>query len=298
MGSFKGIGESASVDGRYIQRIVVYLESREDYEVYCQRWFPEHGEWLEFRSADGCECSGGCTQVVNLVERDRTKEIVAFGLLDRDALLRELKWEAFWERDDVKFGSMRPCGEHIRFLCRWEMENYLLDPEELEKIITDCPKSMKEPRKLRDISETLKELLSHCEVLIPFTAANILLHEHGEKALDHGFQLNASDRRYMTREVKEAVSRRNLPADIESKLDQYIQKVEAFAEEHPNGSLARWKSLNRMIDGKRFLKQFLNSYKLKDEYRYILARNIKEKDRIPDEIKQLIDWLKQRHSES
>jgi len=64
MGSFKKIQKNKDIDARYVRRVIVYLESDEDYQIFKERWFYDQGEFLEFQSADS-GLGGGCGQVMN-----------------------------------------------------------------------------------------------------------------------------------------------------------------------------------------------------------------------------------------
>jgi len=89
MQSFKDIHETSAIDSRFVDKVVVYLESTVDYQILGERWFFDEGEWLEFKPADQYSSSGGCTQVISLVEKDRTLGTEAFGIVDRDVVLNQ-----------------------------------------------------------------------------------------------------------------------------------------------------------------------------------------------------------------
>lgn len=61
MSSFKQIKDTQRVDDKYSGRVIVYLESEEDFQIFQERWFYDEGEFPEFRSADQ-GIGGGCAE--------------------------------------------------------------------------------------------------------------------------------------------------------------------------------------------------------------------------------------------
>ena len=92
MGSFKTMEDTGLVRSKHSGRAIVYLESNDDYQIFFERWFYDEGEYLEFKSSD-TGFGGGCSKVIKDVESDRENDIPAFGIVDRDSLLQQLKWD-------------------------------------------------------------------------------------------------------------------------------------------------------------------------------------------------------------
>lgn len=290
MPSFKDIHDTDAIDSRFVEKIVVYLESTVDYQIFGERWFFDKGEWLEFKSADQCCESGGCTQVIKLVEKDRTCGTAAFGIVDRDVLLSQKLWGLLFETNDETYCSARPFGQYIHLLCRWEIENYLLDPVEIETLIQDHRTSGL--RLLRPEGETIKELLNHLQILIPVMAANMVLHDHGESSLNPKYGYHERDRARMQTDVQQTLHHTdNLPDEYMENLTSFIDRIENFTGGYPENSKERFESLCRIIDGKRVFDRIQHAYTLKDEHRFNLARRIRENNRIPEEIVNLIQSL-------
>ncbi|MBE9570521.1 MAG: DUF4435 domain-containing protein [Proteobacteria bacterium] len=292
MPSFKDIDDTGAIDSRFVEKIVVYLESTIDYQILGERWFFDEGEWLDFKAADQCCESGGCTQVIKLVEKDRTVGTTAFGIIDRDVLFSQNLWDQLFEIDDETYRSQKPFGPYIHLLCRWEIENYLLDPVEIEILIQDH-RTGRGSRSLRPEGEAIRELLNHLHNLIPVMAANMVLHGHGEASLGIEYGCQVRDRVRMETAVKRTLrNNENLPDECLEYVSSYIDRIEKFSEDHPENSKDRLESLCRIIDGKRVFDRIQRDYTLKDEYRFNLARRIRENNRIPEEIVNLIQFLK------
>lgn len=288
MPKFKDIHDTGAIDSRFVDKIVVYLESTVDYQIFGERWFFDEGEWLDFKAVDQYSDSGGCSQVIKLVEKDRSVGTAAFGIVDRDVLLSQNLWDQLFETDDEKYFSQKPFGPHIYLLCRWEIENYLLDPIEIEIVIQDHPKG-RSPRSLRPENETIRELIDHLLILIPVMAANMVLHKNGESSLSLEYGCHIKDIEKIKIDVNQTLKNNtDLPANCIDDLSSFIENIESFSSDHPVGSKEHLESLSRIIDGKRIFNRIQRNYALRDEYRFHLARRIRESNRIPHEIVSLV----------
>ena len=284
MGNFKEIGDSKLVSSKYSGRAIVYLESYEDYQIFFERWFYDEGEHLEFRSSDSGS-GGGCTKVIKDVETDRNNDIVSFGIVDRDALLQQRKWSEFWETDDLKFMQMKPFGDNIRPLCRWEIENYLLDIDEIEMLLADIGKGS--PRKIREKSVVINDLLNHCQALIPIMACNILKHSKGQEAVPMKFCIEDTGRKPIENKIKQKIDESD-----KSQYDDILLKIESFQFGSDDLTEDNFNAINRIIDGKRLFERLKRHNQLIEDYRFLLARRIKERDKIDTELTEMIDIFK------
>jgi len=289
MGSFKDIGDSQTVNSKYSGRIIIYLESKEDYQIFAKRWFHDEGEHLEFRSSDLGD-GGGCNNVVCNVEKDRTHQILSFGIVDRDALMQREKWDAFWETDDSVYKAMRPFGQHVLPLCRWEIENYLLDIDEIEILLADLGKES--PRSTRQTSVVAQELCDHCDALTPIMAYNIISHQKSMAALPIKYGQEESDRQCIEanilKKIQQISSRKNYL--------EILSKVECFNRNGNTSEFLFYRYL-RLIDGKRLFERLKAHNGLGEDYRFLLARKIKEKNKIDIELNEMIDYFKSNHIE-
>lgn len=297
MGNFKNIVETDILDARYANKVLVFVESDEDLQVLQHRWFFEEMEWLEFKSCDE-GYGGGCTQVIARTAKFRDKNVTAFGIVDRDALLRCNEWNHFWETDDHVITNARPFGAYVNVLCRWELENYVLDPEELEYILADC--SNEAPRERRKKLQVVSDLLELCYLLVPMMAANILFHENSTEAFPMGFGLDFRDSGELQSEIEQQIERKfessGSNQDYTEQYRKHRARVAAFAGSHPEGSEEKWRSLNRIIDGKRILNRLQHRYGLTDKLKFDLASRIKRGGRIDSEIDALVVGYKSTRS--
>jgi hypothetical protein len=284
MGSFKDLGDNKSVNSKYSGRAILYLESQEDYQIFFERWFYDEGEFIEFRSSD-LGCGGGCINVLKNVENDRRKDIPSFGIVDRDALMQQQKWPEFWETDDSNYKQSQPFGKYIYPLCKWEIENYLFDIDEIEILLADI--GVSSPRKTRATSTVAKELLDHCDPLIPIMAYNVLLHTKGRNAEPIGFCVQETNRIHIEQSILKKIT-----DDEKGEYKDNISKIENFKhniDETPGNSFYK---INRILDGKRLFKRLEHHNQLRTDYRFLLARKIKEKGNIDIELLEIIDGVK------
>ncbi len=281
MATFKSLNKSDTVDGKYSGRKLIYLESKTDLAIF-QRWFFDEGEFIEFLSSKNGG-SGGCATVVGFVDKDRSMGIPSFGIVDRDALMRENAWDLFWENDDRIYQRSRPFGDYIRPLGRWEIENYLLNPKVIFALLTDYGKYSPDGIDNDLLSD---QLLQQSQNLVPVTATNICLHMAGEKALVPHFVSGENNPAQIKAKCIEHLDKRHVECDFESVSTRLL----AFCD--GNNNLDQYWRLSRIIDGKRLILRLQSKYELKDDHRYNLAKMIKEQNVISSEIKTLIKDIK------
>lgn len=281
MATFKSLNESETVDGKYSGRKRIYLESDDDLAIF-QRWFFDEGEFIEFLSSKEDE-SGGCTKVRRAVDKDRNMGIPSFGIVDRDALLRECLWKVFWENDDQAYQAARPFGEYIRPLSRWEIENYLLNPKVIYALLVDYGKYSPDGI---DKELLANSLLNQSNNLVPVTAANICLHIAGEKALAPEFVSQENDRTEIDKKCVEHLQNNKVECEFEE------VKTQILSFSNGDDTTGQYWCLSRIIDGKRLIVRIKKEFKLKEDHRYNLAKMIKEYNVVSSEIKLLIEEIK------
>lgn len=281
MGSFKQITDTGHLRKNYFKRAIVYLESQEDYLIVKDRWFHDEGELLEFKSADEGS-GGGANQVISKVNGERNEGIVAFGLVDRDALLAKKEWELWWEGDDEKLASARPFGEHVRILRRWEIENYLLDP-----VVIEEERANLEGREVDRSNPAAKLSSESLEPAKLLSAASIVLHKCGETL---GDDLNRVDSiEQLQQKIIAKIGLRN------AEFDKTLEHIEEFGDGYLQSSDAYWERISRVLDGKRILKRLGWAHGALDntkDYRLSLASKIRQAGKIDPEFKTHIEEFK------
>ncbi len=281
MATFKSFPKSKFVDSKYSGRKQIYLESDDDFAIF-ERWFFDEFEYLEFKSSNAGD-GGGCTQVMGNVDKDRENGINSFGIVDRDALIQQQKWNDFWEDDDMHFLKLHPFGEHVKALCRWEIENYVMDLEAVYALLMDYGKYS--PKGI-DKNLLSNQLLRISKALVPVMAANLCLHEAGKSALKKKYCLHEDSFENIDKSCLNHLKKDG----IDTNFEKFKTRLFSF-EDGENSADQYWK-LSRMIDGKRLLDRLKMEFGLKEDHRFRLATLIREKGVVAIEIKDLIQEIK------
>ena len=74
--------------------------------------------------------------------------------------------------------------------------------------------------------------------------------------------------------------------DIISKIEKFKHNTNEIEEES-------FYKINRILDGKRLFERLEHHNKLREDYRFLLARKIKEKGKVDIELIEIIDNLKE-----
>ncbi|MEA3548932.1 MAG: hypothetical protein U9R66_14900 [Thermodesulfobacteriota bacterium] len=283
--SLPGLQEPDKLTTRYGGVPVVYVESEEDQYVFGECWFKEHLSKIEFKPAKAKCDSDGCNAVLKAVREERQAGNPAWGVVDRDILMANDRWNFVHETNDELYERAQPFGNTIKVLCRWEMESYLVDVEALENVKAS---SKMEPE--RPLAEVTQELVDHCHVLVPHAAINAVLHLHKIKGLGDGYtnRFNTPD------DVNTDIHQKHiprLPGNGLADYDKHLSLVSAF--DLPEDALeSQLNALLRRIHGKALLERFFHaSHKIQVDTRGLLANRIKEKSRIPQEIKEFVEHV-------
>lgn len=285
MGAVKnqpGLSEPDRLTARYGGVPVIYVESEDDSYVFGDCWFKDWLAKLEFKPA-ATQCGGfaGCGAVIKAVRDERVAGNLAWGIVDRDTVMRDNLWHLVNETDDARYQLGQPYAPEVRALCRWELESYLADGDALEQCRAELKREAKRP-----IDLVIQELIIHCHSLVPHAAFNAACHLHSTAGLGVG-----STNRFPTRDAVEAdiaaTQLPRLPVAAASDYAQQVSLVEAF---DPVGAAPedRIISMLRRIDGKALLQRFSAAHKIQVDLKGLLANRIKERARVPGELIALI----------
>lgn len=233
---------------RYRGPVKLYLESGEDVFVIL-KWFPKLPDRISVESAeptfdDDRGGGGGCEVVIAKVgaARSETPQIKAFGIVDRDVLLAR-NHPAWSETDDAAFHAAEPLGPEIHVLNRWELENFLLHPSAIHRVLENKTlgrSGISEADVVNALNAAEEDFISVSTIDILSRQATPPKPSPGE-----GFDWNKEGN-----DLRERV-RTQTSASVAS-FDAAADSIRKFAEELPPGA-ERWDRLSRMLDGKRVL---------------------------------------------
>ena len=284
MGNLK----NKSLDGeslfkRYSGQTVVYLESCDDNNIFSNLWFEDRLVEFLFRPANkGAATYGGCQAVRESVNHDRTNGIKAFGIVDRDIVMAEDHWCLVWETDNSRFAQAMPFGPYIKVLNRWELENYLIDPQAIEEYLANHI-----GRRFRNTQDVIKELLEHCDVLILHTAGNAACHGARINGFTDGFT-DSKDRIRVNQDIQQRFQQHN---NCQQDYLNNIAKAQAFVT-HNASDEERLEKLLQIVYGKALLSRIKRQHNISHEIRFHLAAAIKRNERVPLEISNHLDTFK------
>jgi len=292
MASFKQ-AKTALLDAKYERRIRVFLESAEDVRIFSDHWFSHKQDKLRFISAEGEQIGGGgCKVVINKVAEANQQAIKAYGIVDRDVLLGDAKLDLFWEADDDKFHTTKPYGDRIHVLRRWELENYLLQPEAFAE---EAARRVARSPAPTVSAETFLEL---ADDLVQLTALTTCLVANGKGQPNTGFGVQASDSSALVEEINRFLKNQftgQTPPDFMND----VEKLRTFDCRNVTPE-QRWERLSRILDGKKSLMRLCNklgkrvgleSIKHWEEMRGCLANIIVSRQTIDPELLALIDGI-------
>lgn len=218
------------------------------------------------------------------VSRSAEAGIRSVGVVDRDKLFSDKKLNLFWEIDDQLFRVAQPYGAEIHVLLRWELENYLLEPEAVHRVLSDA-KHGKPPPSLAQIEH---ELLQHCDTLVPVIAASTLLHMHGHNSPGDGY-----GKSWSRMQIEQDLATQYLPTRMasmpnwQSALQLHQEQVTNF--DIPAADISdRLTALLRIADGKRLIERIKAEHGIQTELRGFLSRSIKDLNLVPNELSTLI----------
>jgi len=228
--------------------IVVYLESTDDVFVF-KKWFGNLLSKIQFEPISGEKANGGCGVIIKFFE-DNPDVSFAYGVVDRDVLLRNINSTKYpdcsnlwWNTDDDDFYSNHPFGDKIFILHRWELENYLLHPEALQKLLDNKTRGK---TSLTTADEVAKKIIDNESDLVAVTLFSTL----GKGSIGnmrHGQDKTGDDLWSMVAELEQS----------EAERDDHESKVFSFAEDKDE-PMERWDRLSRMLDGKRTMYRLDN----------------------------------------
>lgn len=280
MAQFGGVPDSGLLVGKYLNKVRVFVESSEDRDVL-EKWFPDDLGKIIFLSADhGNTGGGGCQAVCKEISNSKQADIQAVGIVDRDKLFTDKKWDLLWEIDDQIFSAVQPYGVEIHVLLRWELENYLLEPAALQRVLSDAKHGKPSP----SLAQVESDLLQHCDTLVPIIATSALLHIQGYDSLGDGYG------RTLTRlEIENDLQTQYLPKRMASvpewqKSLQLHQKQIANFDIPTAGTLDRLTAFLRIADGKRLIERIKAQHGIQTELRGYLSRSIKDLNLVPHEL--------------
>jgi hypothetical protein len=264
---------------------VLYLEAENDRYIYAEIWFRDRQQEIEFIAVDQVANASGCTTVINHVQNQRAQGNLAWGLVDRDALMAKGEWDLVWETNDATFNASSPFGQYVKATLLWELENYLADMDICEAYLARTGL-----RTARPVTQVHQEFREHCEALVPHAAYNAMAHQSGKHQAGDGMTNRFANRQAVEDYIQTQIISRHAPNE-QTIYSQNLSRVDQF--DHQDGTdQQRFEGLRRRIHGKALLSRLAKQHNLPGAVSHHLghlAEEMSRANRVPDELKSFLD---------
>jgi len=274
----KKISSSTDLIKHHKAKPIIYVEGDTDKRVFENFWFVDLLEKISFSTVSEAK---GCSAVVKKVGIDRLNGVRAFGLVDRDKLMADDNWALLRETDDHVFDAACPYPD-IKITRRWELESYLIDPLVIENYVAVAEGG----RPSRPIATVEADFLQHADALIPLAALNQALHLHRARSVGDGFS-GVENRVRVDAKIRAEKIKNHPP--LEPDYNSNLPIVDAFAGNPSSPVNSQLYGLLRILSGKGMLERVCKASKINHDLTYFLARDIKQADRVPLELKNFVN---------
>ncbi len=297
--SFDALNSEAQIENVQRGKIKIFLEGRDDQTLFGVYWFPEYQEWFDFLTPEAENAAGqnGCKGVVDAVANKRTDHAIAYGILDRDALLREKNWDLLFEADDNAFASAKPFGEFIFVTSAYEIESYLLSKNHIARWFRLHSSRWKQPEHRLDDTQVMNFVSVECDhaaYMVPYDAACMVL---GLKKLPEGFACDKYDQKFIDAITEKLGSLDKWSHEAVAELMDDIGVRLEKARMHFTGENTVLDFAARFLDPKRILIRLSANHYLGDKWRLVAVISefsTAEKTSFrPAEIANFLDTLKE-----
>lgn len=239
MPGFWETGDTQELKNLHSGMVILYVEGTSD-KKFLERLFPNSAGIIQFQDA------GGCPAVKERLKAERPDNDKVFGVVDRDALMREKAWDRLFEVDNESFAQTAADEAGLHVLTRWEIENYLFDIRALQALHNNWGRNGMEWANL------LSEVVHAAEAEVYITAAWCTAHHFQRR------QAGAPNACVDTPEL-EGLTRKwveqDLPEGATARYEDNLAKLRAFDPGPEVGTEARLEALLRIVDGKRLLER-------------------------------------------
>ena len=264
----------------------VVLEGKSDVSLFKEFWFTKQTESFDFVSANDLGCGDGCTAVERAVTLSRERDrIPAYGIVDRDWLFREQKWDALFAVDENEFRQRAGPNDAVYTTTLWEIEAYLLEPDLISELARGHTKQGfcaggEHLDALRVAVEELEHMLMAQRL---FAVA----HENDKGYGDKYFLNREGDDLHHAcdRELQKFASGQERAAAFDTMIARVLDAA-------PLAPPERMRYLLRYVNTKRFIHRLVRRLKLYPEVRGFLASMMYQAGRQPAELTRRLDAIR------
>lgn len=286
--SFDDFDSLQQIEAQQANLIRVVLEGRDDVVLFATRWFVAEQETFDFVEAADVVDGAGCTGVLGAVEHSLgTDGVPAIGIVDRDVLFRDRKWDVLYEKEHSRFVDAT-LSDKLHVASLWEIEAYLIDPDLLDSLVGAC--SRRAPATKAQMDAALGKTLVECALLLdiaPYLAGS---HAMGD-SVPAGYMC---DKRALNvyAEIAQQLAALNARGDVTAvQVQLLVDQIKAGLPGTPNEQLPFYL---RYVDTKRLLLRMTHALELSSNIKWVLASLQVAASRRPLELAQVLEQAKQR----
>jgi hypothetical protein len=289
--SFDNFDSDQQIEAHQSGLVRVVLEGKTDVDLFRQYWFGSFQESFDFLEAGRLVNGSGCTAVRLAVEQSlQVDRVPAIGIVDRDSLFREQRWDLLFEVNDAAFAANAQTP-HVHVASLWEIEAYVFDADLLPKWVSGSHRTP--PGSPAECDSALPRAIAQCEFLLdlaPFFAAS-----HVE-----GHAVTVSYFRHTALDAAKATSAERLQG-FSAAGRLAAQTVQSFVDRirlhGPADSAERLAFLLRYVDTKRLMIRLFQVLKVHDDSHWTIPHMQSLSNRRPQEFERLLQNVL-RHYES
>jgi len=288
--SFESFGSDQQIAAHQAGLVRVVLEGQSDVGLFSRYWFGSMRETFEFIEAGHLVVGSGCTAVRAAVAHSLNADgVPAVGIVDRDSLFRERRWDLLFGVDDVKFATeVQTLDVYVASL--WEVEAFMLEPHLFADWVYGSHRTP--PGSPADCAAALGRALFECELLLEVASFFAAAHAEGLSYGDSHFRGEP----LVTVKAACAAKLATLSAPSQSVAAQVDALVAAVRNSRPASEADRLTFYLRYVDTKRLLVRLFNALNVRDHSQWVLPPMQSMSNRRPAELETFLRNVETRYS--
>ncbi|RWD27525.1 MAG: hypothetical protein EOS34_31730 [Mesorhizobium sp.] len=276
MPDLSSLRDTIALRHRYIRKVIVYVESDSDANLFRTIVGPGYNEHIQFETPP--EKGTGCGPAKACLDKYRKDNPQIYALLDGEAAVPEADgFERFVKSDAAIFSLGKPDG--VLYLADHEAENILLRQADIVTYIVDqATLAELGKKKPEEVNEKLSSIVERQFLGALCKYASYLLHADGKiagvLAGTHASDIPDAEVRTLleARVLKGSCDWQTFEAELDKVREHVVLHMETMDE---NGkTTTKW----RLTDGKIALKQVQHTYGIKATWEVPLAKEVAQSE--------------------
>lgn len=287
--SFDDFDSSQQIAAQQSGLIRVVLEGKADVELFRRYWFVPFLEAFDFKEANHIINKAGCTGVEAAVRYSIDHDgVPAIGIVDRDMLFRQRRWDELYETDEQAFQLSTKIND-VFVASRWEVEAYMLEPDLLARWVGANHKNA--PASQHDRDAAISRALGECDFLMEISPYLADAHTAGRPVSDHQFAGESKEKAMQECEAAIATS----TADGQAAAAHVKKKLVELQAAMPADDAGRFLFALQYVDTKRLLVRLVSALNVMPKTHYTLMELQLAMSRRPAELEGFLRDAKGRY---